>query len=124
MEIYFKFPKNQVSLKIQNNSYQGCILYISRCMKKCILLKKHIIVILTFTGVNHKLAFAKSIARNQAIRAFAICLCSCAPSVSPEGVQGGVRHFVLQGIWWDRSLDSWIFIGTDFMIPFLISPST
>ena len=24
----------------------------------------------------------------------------------PKGVQGGVRHSVLQGIWWNRSLDS------------------
>jgi len=26
---------------------------------------------------------------------------------------------VLQGIWWDRSLDSWMFLGTDFMISIL-----
>lgn len=76
-KIYFIFPRNQVSLRIQNKSYQGCILYIPRCMRKCILFNKHIIVILPFTGVNHKLAFAKSTARNQAIKAFAICLCSC-----------------------------------------------
>ena len=36
--------------------------------------------------------------------------------------QGGVRHSVLQGIWWDRSLDSWMFLGTDFMISILASP--
>ena len=42
---------------------------------------------------------------------------------SPEGVQGGVRHSVLQGIWWDRSLDSWMFLGTDFnMVSILASP--
>ena len=29
---------------------------------------------------------------------------------------GRVRHPVLQGIWWDRSLDSWMVLGTDFMI--------
>ena len=29
----------------------------------------------------------------------------------PEGVQGGVRHSLLQGIWWDRSLDSWVFFS-------------
>ena len=40
----------------------------------------------------------------------------------PEGVQGGERHSVLQGIWWDRSLDSWVFLGTDFMISILASP--
>ena len=33
-----------------------------------------------------------------------------------------VRHWVLQGIWWDRSLDSWMFLGTDFMISILASP--
>ena len=63
-------------------------------------------------------------------KAFAICLyrdwtpcChSCWSSATPEGVQGGVRHSVLQGIWWDKSLDSWIFLGTDFMISILASP--
>ena len=39
-----------------------------------------------------------------------------------EGVQGGVRHSVLQGIWWDRTLDSWMFLGTDFMVSILASP--
>ena len=39
-----------------------------------------------------------------------------------EGVQGGVRQSVLQGIWWDRFLDSWMFLGTDFMISILASP--
>ena len=43
------------------------------------------------------------------------CCCSCFPSTTQEGVQGGVRPSVLQGIWWDRSLDSWMFLGTDFM---------
>ena len=33
-----------------------------------------------------------------------------------------LRHSVLQGIWWDRSLDSWMFLGTDFMISILTSP--
>ena len=33
-----------------------------------------------------------------------------------------VRHSVPQGIWWDRSLDSWMFLGTDFMILILASP--
>ena len=63
-------------------------------------------------------------------RAFAICLyrdwtpcCfSCWPSTTPEGVQGGVRHSVLQRIWWDRSLDSWMYLGTDFIISILASP--
>ena len=43
-------------------------------------------------------------------------------STSPEGVQSGVRHSVLQGISWDRSLDSWMFLGTDFMISVGASP--
>ena len=38
-----------------------------------------------------------------------------------ELVQGGVRRSVLQGIWWDRPLYSWIFLGTDFMISILAS---
>ena len=28
---------------------------------------------------------------------------------------------MLQAIWWDRSLDSWMFLGTDFMISVLPS---
>ena len=32
---------------------------------------------------------------------------------NPEGVQGGVRQSVLQRIWWDRSLDRCMFLGTD-----------
>ena len=80
--------------------------------------------------VNYKLPLTKSIANNWTTKVFAICLygdwtpcCySCWPSTTPEGVQGGVRHSVLQGIWWDRSLDSWMFLGTDFMISILTSP--
>ena len=46
----------------------------------------------------------------------------CAPAAvdlqhPPEGIQGGMRHSVLQRIWWG----SWIFSGTDFMIPILAS---
>ena len=33
-----------------------------------------------------------------------------------------VKHSALQGIWWDRSLDSWMFLGTNFMISTLASP--
>ena len=47
---------------------------------------------------------------------------SCWSSAVPEGVQGGVRNSLLQGIWWDRSLDSWMFLGTDFMMSTLVSP--
>ena len=63
--------------------------------------------------VNYKLAFTKSIANSWTTKAFAICLYrdwvpyyyNCWPSTTPEGVQGSS----VQGIWWDRSLDSWIF---------------
>ena len=54
--------------------------------------------------VNYKLALAKGICRlplrrlNPVLRLLTFN--------TPEGVQGGVRHSVLQGIWWDRSLDS------------------
>ena len=41
---------------------------------------------------------------------------SSCPSTIPEGGQGGVRHSMLQGIWWHRSLGSWIFLGTGFVI--------
>ena len=66
---------------------------------------------------NYKLALAKRIANHWTTRAFAICLCgdwtrccwSYGLSTPSEGVQGGVRHSVLQGIWWDRSSDSWMF---------------
>ena len=82
------------------------------------------------TIANYKLALTKSIANDWTIKAFAICLygdwtpCrySCWPWRTPEGVQSAVRHSVLQGIWWDRSLDSWMFLGTDFMISILASP--
>ena len=33
-----------------------------------------------------------------------------------------VRYSVLSGIWWDRSLDNWMFLGTDFMISILAFP--
>ena len=75
---------------------------------------------LTWVGfVNYKLALTKSNASEWRARAFAVCLygdwtpcCySCSPSAPPEGAQGGVRPSVLQGIWWDRSLDSWMFLG-------------
>ena len=49
------------------------------------------------------------------------CCYSCWPSTPTEGVQGGVRHSELQGIWGDRTLDSWMFLGTDFMISILTS---
>ena len=43
-------------------------------------------------------------------------------STIPEGIPGGVRHSVLQGIWWDKSIDTWMFLGTDFVISILASP--
>ena len=33
-----------------------------------------------------------------------------------------VERGMLQGIWWDSSLDSWMFLGTFFMISILASP--
>ena len=72
--------------------------------------------------VNYKLALTKSIAKDWTTKAFAICLYSYWPSTIPEGVQGGVRHSVLQGIWWDRFVDSWMFLGRDFMFSILASP--
>ena len=82
--------------------------------------------------INYKLALAKCIANNWTTRAFAICLCrdwtlcscSCWPSKPTEGVQGKVKHSLLHGIWWDRSLHRWIFLGTDLWsqpLHFLIS---
>ena len=50
------------------------------------------------------------------------CCCSWWPSATPEGAQGGGRRSVLQGIWWDRPLESWMFLGTDFIISVLASP--
>ena len=38
-------------------------------------------------------------------------------STAAKGVQGGVRHSVLQGIWW--WLDSWMFLGTESIISIL-----
>ena len=72
----------------------------------------------------------KSIANDWTIKIFAIflfgdwtpCLYSCWSSTVYEGVQGEVRNSVLQGILWDRSLDSWMFLGTHFMISILAFP--
>ena len=80
--------------------------------------------------VNYKLVLTKSLANDWTTKAFAICLyrdwtpcCySCWPSIIPEGVQGGVRHSVLQGIRWDGILDSWMFLGTNFMVWIIASP--
>ena len=77
-----------------------------------------------------QIALTKSIASDWTTKAFAICLygdwkpcCySYGLSTTPEGVQGGVRHSVLQGIWWDRFLDSWMFLQTNFMLSALASP--
>ena len=85
----------------------------------------------TINDVHYKLALTKSIDNDWTAKAFAICLyggwtpcCySCRPSAIPERVQGGGRHSVLQGIWWDRSLDSWMLLGTDFMISILAFPN-
>jgi hypothetical protein len=50
-----------------------------------------------------------------------LCCCSCWPLACPEGGSGWrMRHFVWQENWWNRSLDSQIFSGTDFMISFMI----
>ena len=78
--------------------------------------------------VNYKLTLTKSIASDWTTKSSAICLygdwtpCCYSCSTVPEGVKGGARHSVLQGIWWDRSLDSWMFLGTDFIISILASP--
>ena len=40
---------------------------------------------------------------------------------NPWGSSGWSEGSVLQGIWWDRSSDSWMFLGTDFMISILAS---
>ena len=79
--------------------------------------------------VNYKLALAKSIVNDWTTGAFAICLCrdwtlcccSYWPSTPAERFQGRVSHSLFQGIWWDRSLDRWVFLGTDFMISILAS---
>ena len=58
-------------------------------------------------------------------RAFAICLgcCSCWSLTLPEENSGWrERLSLLQGNWQNRSLDSQIFLGTDFMNPVLASP--
>ena len=80
--------------------------------------------------VDYKLALTKAIAKEWTIKAFSICLYGdwtpccyrCWSSTTLEGVEGGVRHSVFQGIWWDRSLDTLVFLGADFMILILASP--
>ena len=51
-------------------------------------------------------------------RDWTMCCCGCWPSTLPEGnLRWRMRHCVLQGDWWNRSVDSEIFSETDFMIP-------
>ena len=40
---------------------------------------------------------------------------------NPGGSSGWSLGTLLQGIWWDRSLNSWLFFVTDFMISVLSS---
>ena len=68
------------------------------------------LLVLSTTNWHLPRAFASNWAT--ATRAFATCpcYCSCWPSTLPEGVSGWrVRHSVLQGNWWNRSLDIDIF---------------
>ena len=82
--------------------------------------------------VNYKSVLTKSIVNDWTSEAFAIChygdwtpCCySCWTSATTEGVQSGVRHYSLQGNWWDRSLNSWMILGIDLMISILASPHT
>ena len=64
------------------------------------------LLVLSTTNWHLPRAFASN--RATATRAFAMCpcYCSCWPSTLPEGVSGWrVRHSVLQGNWWNRSVD-------------------
>ena len=82
---------------------------------------KEYIKIIICNPVNYKLALAKGICHLLLWRLNPVLL-QPLNSNAPEGVQGGVRHSVFQGIWWDKSLGSWMFLGTDFMISILASP--
>ena len=69
-------------------------------------------------SVNYKLALTKSITNAWTTRHLPSASTEIEPHAAvavdlqqPEEVQGGVRRSVLQGIWWDRSLDSWMFLG-------------
>ena len=89
------------------------------CKTCCRNINTHSHLMGLFPPASYKLALTKSIANEWTTKAFAICLYGdwtpyCCPSTPPEGVQGGVRHSVLQGIWWDRSLDSWMLSRTGF----------
>ena len=71
----------------------------------------------------------KSIANSWTTKAFAICpyggWTPCCysfwpwPPTTPERVQGGVRHSVLQGIWWDRYLDNWMILWSQCLHLFI-----
>ena len=82
--------------------------------------------------VNYKLSLTKSIANEWTTKAFSTCFygdwtpcCySCWPSPTPEGVQGGVRPSVLQGIWWDRSIlyqSLYLLISREALNPFTVT---
>ena len=82
---------------------------------------------------NYKLALAKSIANHWTTRAFAICLCadwtlcccSYGPSTPTDGVQGGVMHSVLQGIWWTGlQIVGCLAVSVQLLSPFWIFATT
>ena len=78
------------------------------------------------SSVNYKLALARSICQplniNKGIGHLPPWRLNPVLLKQHKGVQCGVRHSVLQEIWWDRSLDGWMFLGTDFMTSILASP--
>ena len=63
--------------------------------------------------VDYKLALTKGIAFEQQHLPWTQCCCSLWPSTTPEGVKGGVRHSLLQVIWWDyfHGTTDWFQIG-------------
>ena len=79
--------------------------------------------------VNYKLTLTKSIDNNWTTKAFAICLygdwtpcCySCWPPTTPEG-SGWSEALCAPGNLVGLVLDSWMFLGTDFVISILASP--
>ena len=84
--------------------YRLYILYTYSVLHNSYIIKEYIKIII-YNPVNYYWHLPK---------AFAICFCgdltlyccSCWPSTHPEGSSGWrIRHFVLQGNWWNRSSD-------------------
>ena len=75
---------------------------------------------MAYNIINYKLALAKGICHFSLWKLNPVLLQLL--TFDPERSSWlRMKHSVLQGNWWNRSLDSQMFSETDFMIPVLVS---